>query len=213
MQGKTTFFVIMGRSGAGKNYLLDKLETKFSREGIDTFTSISITTRMPREGEKDGVDYWFLSKDDVREDELFEYEKVAGNIYGTPIAPIDAEVTEEKIIFAVLEVKGYLQFKKNIARTYGEKAEVHHIIKDTPADVIKGWLKEEGHSDEAIEKRMSRDTVLEDLQKNDLYSSAFSIIKHDAVSPEDEIFTRFINHKLPVVESSHSPVSCPSITN
>jgi guanylate kinase len=78
--------VLSGPSGVGKGTVRKAL---FEMEGHDLVYSISMTTRSPREGEVDGEDYYFVSKEEferrIREDQFIEYAEFVGNYYGTPI--------------------------------------------------------------------------------------------------------------------------------
>lgn len=73
-----------GPSGSGKDTVLHKLLA----EREDTFLSVSVTTRPPRPGERDGVDYFFITEEEMRrriaEGGLYEYTTYCGNLYGTP---------------------------------------------------------------------------------------------------------------------------------
>lgn len=81
-RGKT--FIISGPSGVGKSTVLHAL---FAGRD-DLYFSVSATTRAPREGERDGVDYHFIHADRFREmiegDAFLEYAEYVGNFYGTP---------------------------------------------------------------------------------------------------------------------------------
>ena len=82
--GKGLLISVSGPSGTGKGSVLAKVKEKDPNFG----TSISVTTREPRENEKDGVDYYFISEDEFRthieNDDFVEYEQVyAGRFYGT----------------------------------------------------------------------------------------------------------------------------------
>ena len=85
--------VISAPSGAGKTTIAKRILTSHA----DKLTfSISATTRAMREGERDGVDYYFLTKEDflhkIKANELIEYEEIFGNYYGT----LDSEITRAK---------------------------------------------------------------------------------------------------------------------
>ena len=81
---KSKLFVMSAASGAGKTTLKDKVIGEFP----DIVYSISATTRAPREGEVNGVHYFFKTKEEfeqmIKDDALVEYNLVHGNYYGTP---------------------------------------------------------------------------------------------------------------------------------
>ena len=94
--------ILSGPSGSGKTSIAREVCKRLGED--KTYFSISSTTRPPREGEKDGVDYFFLSKDEFLEDienqEFLEWAEVHGNYYGTSLKPIKKALNEEKIVFS-----------------------------------------------------------------------------------------------------------------
>ena len=86
---KGNLFIVTGPSGAGKGTVLGRLLP--SMEQLQY--SVSATTRAPREGEEDGVNYYFLNRNDflnmVDRGEFLEYAEYVGNFYGTPAGPVD----------------------------------------------------------------------------------------------------------------------------
>ena len=113
MKVKGSIFVISGPSGSGK--------TSLAREVCDELKdkahfSISTTTRPKREGEKDGVDYFFVTKEeflkDVEEGYFLEWAEVHGNFYGTSKRQIDKALSEGKIVFLDIDVQGHEAVRK-----------------------------------------------------------------------------------------------------
>ena len=107
-RGKT--FIISGPSGVGKSTVLHALF-----EGRDDlYFSVSATTRAPREGERDGVDYHFIHADRFREmiegDAFLEYAEYVGNFYGTPKKYVDYNyfVINDTVEQAVEELRAIL---------------------------------------------------------------------------------------------------------
>lgn len=100
-------FIISGPSGSGKSTLLKKLFSEFD----NLYFSISSTTRKPREGEKDGVNYYFIDKEEfergIKEDEFLEYAYVHGNYYGTSLKPIKKALQEGKTVIFDIDVQGH----------------------------------------------------------------------------------------------------------
>ena len=105
--GKT--FIISGPSGVGKSTVLGAL---FAGRD-DLYFSVSATTRQPREGEKDGKDYHFISpeqfNDWIENGEFLEYAEYVGNFYGTPKRYVDAAMAEGKDVILDIEVQGATQ--------------------------------------------------------------------------------------------------------
>ena len=99
--------VLSGPSGAGKSSLIKKVEDQIG----EYYFSISTTTRKRREGEVDGVDYFFVSEEEFKkdiEDEYFlEYALVHGNYYGTSIKPVKEALKEGKLVIFDIDVQGH----------------------------------------------------------------------------------------------------------
>lgn len=109
---KGFLLVISGPSGSGKGTVCKKL---FERNENLVF-SISATTRGPRKGEKEGVNYFFVEDDKFNEmisnNEFLEYAHVHGNKYGTPIRFVTDQVNKGEIVILEIDVQGAMQVKK-----------------------------------------------------------------------------------------------------
>ena len=107
-------YVISGSSGVGKGTVLKG----FLDRNPDFMLSISCTTRTPRPGEVDGVNYFFLSEDEfeecIKQDKFLEYAEFAGNYYGTKKRYIKQCLEEGKNIILEIDTKGALQVKKRM---------------------------------------------------------------------------------------------------
>lgn len=105
--------LISGPSGSGKSSLLSKL---FSEFGDKLYFSISSTTREPRQGEKDGVNYHFITKEqfesDVNAGLFLEWANVHGNLYGTSLRPVTHALNEGKVVVFDIDIQGYVLAKK-----------------------------------------------------------------------------------------------------
>ncbi len=104
---KGNILVISGPSGSGKSSLMKEVLTQIP----DTYFSISSTTRAPREGEVDGINYHFISKDEFEQDIdagfFLEWAKVHDNYYGTSLKPILKELHEGKLVICDIDVQGH----------------------------------------------------------------------------------------------------------
>ena len=111
LKKKGMLAVISGFSGAGKGTLMKRLLNEYDNYSL----SISATTRDPRPGERDGVDYFFVTKERFQEmiqnDELLEYAQYVGNYYGTPEAPLNEALAQGKDVLLDIEVQGALRVK------------------------------------------------------------------------------------------------------
>ena len=109
---KHDLFVMSAPSGAGKTTLKDLVIHEFP----DMVYSISATTRPAREGEIDGVHYFFKTRDEfqkmIANDELVEWNEVHGNFYGTPKSFVEKMLADEKRVLFDLDVFGKVNFDK-----------------------------------------------------------------------------------------------------
>ena len=109
---KNKLFVMSAASGAGKTTLKDLVIKDFP----DIKYSISATTRKPREGEIDGVHYFFKTKEEfeqmIKDDALVEYNLVHGNYYGTPMSFVEKTLAEGNRVLFDLDVFGKVNFDK-----------------------------------------------------------------------------------------------------
>ena len=107
-------FVLSGSSGVGKGTVLKG----FLNRNPQFMLSISCTTRKPREGEVDGVNYFFLTKEEfkksVEENKFLEWAEFAGNCYGTKKKYINQCLDEGKDIILEIDTQGALQVKKRM---------------------------------------------------------------------------------------------------
>ena len=108
-QGKLV--VISGPSGAGKTSVCRELKKNPNVE-----FSVSATTRAMRDGEVDGVDYHFLTREDfarrMEENQFLEWASYNGNLYGTPRWPMDAALARGKTFLVEIEVAGTRQLRE-----------------------------------------------------------------------------------------------------
>lgn len=109
---KGLLIVISGPSGVGKGTVRKAL---FEREGQDLVYSISMTTRTPRNGEQDGIDYYFVSHDEfehqIERGNLLEYAKFVGNYYGTPYDRVEEQLNKGHEVVLEIDVQGAMQVK------------------------------------------------------------------------------------------------------
>lgn len=113
MQEKGLLIVLSGPSGVGKGTVRKAI---FSQDDIAFEYSISMTTRSPREGEVDGVDYFFKSKEEfeelIKKGKLLEYAEFVGNYYGTPVDYVQETLNNGKDVFLEIEVEGAKQVRR-----------------------------------------------------------------------------------------------------
>lgn len=151
MNNKGILIVISGFSGAGKGTLMKKLLQTYDNYAL----SISMTTRKPREGERDGVEYFFTDKEqfeqNIREDGFIEYASYCDNYYGTPKAYVEEQLNAGKDVILEIEIQGALQVKEKFPESL--------LLFVTPpsAKELERRLVDRGtESEDVIKKRLSR---------------------------------------------------------
>ncbi|GGN04179.1 guanylate kinase [Thermus composti] len=111
MRGR--LFVMTGASGVGKGTVRAKV-----LERTRLFYSISMTTRPPRPGERDGVDYYFVDRPTfealLQQDGFLEHAEYVGHFYGTPRAPVERALARGEDVLLEIEVQGALQVKAKV---------------------------------------------------------------------------------------------------
>ncbi len=111
---KPLLIVISGLSGVGKDTVLAGLR----KAGLPAVISISATTRARRPSEKEGIDYYFVSKDKfhemIEDNQLLEHAEVYGNYYGIPRKPVREWLGEGKDVIVKIDVQGAATIKKNV---------------------------------------------------------------------------------------------------
>jgi len=112
MTERGLLFVFSGPSGVGKDTVLKK----FLQVNSDCALSVSATTREPREGEVDGKDYFFITKEKfgelVSKGEMLEYAEYSGNYYGTPKAMVEEQLNAGKNVILEIEAKGAVKIRE-----------------------------------------------------------------------------------------------------
>ncbi len=107
---KEFILIVSGPSGVGKSTVVGIL-----RNDPIFYYSVSVTTRSPRPGEKNGVDYWFVSREEfedmIAKNALLEWAKVHVNYYGTPLKYLEEATRNGKILLMDLDIQGALKVK------------------------------------------------------------------------------------------------------
>lgn len=170
--------VISGFSGAGKGTLVNLLMQKYEQYAL----SISATTRSPRPGEKEGVHYFFKSKEEfeqmVERDELLEHACYVGNYYGTPRAFVEKQLEEGKDVILEIEVQGALQVKRQFP-----EALLLFVTTPDADELLRRLHKRGSETEEQIRGRLQRAAQEAELIRN--YDSL--IIAYDPESGVEQI--------------------------
>ena len=185
---KGLILVISGPAGSGKSTV-----TKYIRENPDFVFSISRTTRYTRPGEVDGVDYYFVTKDEFKqklaEDDFLEHAEYCGEMYGTPKSLVYEQIEQGKNVILEIEVEGAMQVK--------EKCPDAVLIMLLPPSFKVQEARLRGRGTEPEEKVLKR---LEKTRKEIPYAEKYDYIvfNHDGMSKEaaDDIFSIVRSEKL-----------------
>jgi len=151
-----SILIISGPSGAGKSSLIKAAKDKIG----DFYFSISTTTRPPREGEKDGVDYYFVDRETFEEDikagEFLEYAQVHGNYYGTSLKPVREALEAGKLVIFDIDVQGHAIARERMGDL------ITSVFVTTPSlEELKNRLQKRGTDDEDIIKKRIDNALVE----------------------------------------------------
>lgn len=152
MSDKGKLVVVSGFSGAGKGTLMKALMAQY---GDEYALSVSATTRSPRPGETDGVDYFFVTKERfqqmITDNQLIEYAQYVDNYYGTPKAYVQQQLELGKNVILEIEIQGALKIKEQFPET------VLMFVTAPDAQILRNRLVGRGtETDDVIMARMSR---------------------------------------------------------
>ena len=147
---KGVLLIISGPSGSGKGTIVEQLVSE-----LGYCVSISATTRNPRPNEKDGIHYFFKTKEEflsmIEHNELLEHAQYVGNYYGTPKAYVQQQLQAHKHVILEIEIQGALKIKEQFPQTL--------LLFVTPpsAEILKERLTGRGtETEEVIHSRLSR---------------------------------------------------------
>jgi guanylate kinase len=182
---KGLIFILSAPGGTGKTTLVRNLVEEFECVSV----SVSYTTRQPRPGEVDGVDYNFISKEEferkIESNDFLEYVKLYGYYYGTSGQWVQKKIDQGKHVILVIDTQGGLQLRSKIPAKL-------IFVKPPSLEVLEERLtKRKTESDEAIKTRMLvAKREMEDGQAydyqiiNDDLATAYTALKSILVAEE-----------------------------
>ena len=150
MNKKGLLLILSGPSGCGKGTVLKEL---LAAEP-NIFYSVSATTRAPRPGEEDGVNYFFLSKEDfdreVSQDGMLEYACYCGNCYGTPKKPVFDRLERGEHVILEIEVQG----AKQVMESCTEAVSIF-IMPPSLAELERRLVDRQTEDEETVKRRLA----------------------------------------------------------
>lgn len=173
-------FIISAPSGGGKTTLSRAVLSRFD----DILYSVSYTTRAPRNGEQDGVDYYFIPKDDFKkriESDLWaEWANVHGNYYGTSANLLDKGLASGRNMLLEIDVQGTIQ----ILERYPESVTI--FLMPPSLETLKKRLEMRGtESLAALERRLlnaKKEMAQKDLYRHVIVNDKLSIAIENLIS-------------------------------
>ena len=179
MKNLKKLIIITGPSGVGKGTVVKELLDR----NKDIWLSISATTRNPRIGEKDGVNYYFISdekfKDMIDKKEFLEWAQFAGNYYGTPLSTVNEKIEKGFIVLLEIEVEGAKQIKEK----FPESLSIF-LLPPSKEELEKRIRNRGTEKEEAIDRRLSRANY--EIASSDQFD--FVLTNHDVDETVKEVF-------------------------
>mgnify|MGYP000012359731 FL=1 len=179
---KGLLIVLSGPSGVGKGTVRRQV---FKDRSLNLAYSISMTTRTPREKEKEGIDYFFVSKDrfldGIASGDFLEYAVFVGNYYGTPKAYVEKLREEGKNVFLEIEVEGA---KQVLARYENDDKVVSIFLLPPSLEELEKRIRGRRSEEEAIiQERLGKAKREIDLKGNYQYT----VLNDDVLRASEEI--------------------------
>ena len=173
-----SLIVISGPSGAGKGTIVKALLDKYP----SIHYSVSATTRAPREGEVNGVNYWFIEREEFLrmrgQDELLEWAEVYGNFYGTPRRRVMEALNRGHDIILEIDPQGAMKIKQNFP-----SAIFVYIVPPSPRELSRRICGRGTESQDAIRCRLN--SVASELQYVHEYD--YLVINDDLVDATADV--------------------------
>ncbi len=151
MNNQGILVVVSGFSGAGKGTLIKALLEKYDNYAL----SISATTRQPREGEADGREYFFVTREKfeqmIRDKQLIEYAQYVNNYYGTPREYVARKMAEGQDVILEIEIQGALKIKEQFP-----EALLLFVVPPSAGELRRRLIRRGTESMEVIQARLCR---------------------------------------------------------
>ena len=169
MKKNGKLFVIAGSSGVGKGTVRKII---FKDESLNLAYSISMTTRSPRNKEQEGVDYFFVSKEEfeerIKKDLFLEHAYFVGNYYGTPKEYVEQLRNEGKNVFLEIEVEGA---KQVLSKCKGDDVISIFLLPPSLGELERRIRGRKSETEEVIQERLNKARREIGLRKNYEYAA------------------------------------------
>ncbi|NLK12492.1 MAG: guanylate kinase [Candidatus Phytoplasma sp.] len=198
--------VLSGPSGVGKGTVRKAL---FDMQNHNLVYSVSMTTRKPREGEVDGQDYYFVSKEEfiegIKTNRFLEWAEFVGNYYGTPLDKLEEQLELGKEVVLEIEVEGALQVREKV------KDAIFIFIAPPGKQALYDRLKKRGTEEENI--------IRQRIEKADnefmlAYKYDYIVVNDDVKNAADRVMAiiraeharteRTIHNYIKMLEENHN---------
>ena len=137
MNNNGLLLVVSAPSGCGKDTIIAQVIEKLKGDAV---LSVSMTTRDMREGEEEGINYFYVSKDEffrhIEEGDMLEYTIYGSNYYGTPINPVKTQLSNGKVVILIIEVEEEEEKEVLLKELVGKNSKLDEIYKQFPL-----WFK------------------------------------------------------------------------
>lgn len=187
MVKKGLLIVVSGPSGVGKGTVIKEF---INDPSLNLSYSISMTTRAPRDGEKDGVNYYFVTKEEfernIAEGRMLEWTEFVGNYYGTPLAEAERLRAAGKNVLLEIEVNGCMQIKEKCP-----EAVTVFIVPPSQRELEERIRKRGSEPEEIVQQRLAKAT--KELEMTCQYRY---IVCNDDVALATDLIRTIIKHHL-----------------
>ncbi len=172
--------IISGPSGVGKGTVVSLLKEIYAERNEKLYLSISCTTRLPREGEQEGVNYYYISEKEfkkrIKKNDFFEYNIYGtGKYYGTPKSTALKYLKDGYDVILEIDINGYRQIKEQIPDCLGI------FIMASNEEELYERLKNRGTEDEELIK-IRLETAKEEIKNKDIYD--YVVVNADGKAQE-----------------------------